>query len=225
MDDRRNFGNSRSITGCSASSMFWSKTACAGSGSRRWRSCSSAGGPPSSAQTLRRVKLKLERSCCSSVPVTRKSAFDPSTRGSRNCADHAVLRQVEAARIGDNAAVADDPVEFCGCRLALVKRLTDRFLPNRLRRPISNNARGRELELLRRHRRLFRRPDDARPHLEAAAVAERRRRRFLDRHEHVARRLVAVAQLRDPRAAEQPERGQPPLALVDRLPGRADRPP
>ncbi len=53
----------------------------------------------------------------------------------------------------------------------------------------------------------------ARAALDAAAVADRRRRRFLDLHEHVAPRLAGVAQLLDADAAEQPERGQPLLAL------------
>ncbi len=76
-----------------------------------------------------------------------------------------------------------------------VNRLTERFLPNRLRRPISKKARGANSScsdatppsssVLR-----MRLPD-----LEAAAVADRRRRRFLDRDQHVARGFVAVAEL------------------------------
>ena len=74
----------------------------------------------------------------------------------------------------------------------------------------------RDFELLGRHAAGLAAPHGAQPALDAAAVADRGRRRFFDRHQQVARRLTAVAQLRDARAPEQAERRQAPLALVDR---------
>ena len=74
----------------------------------------------------------------------------------------------------------------------------------------------RDLEALGRHAAGLPGAHHAQPPLDAPAVAHRRRRRLLDRHEQVARRLSAVAQLRYACTAEQPERGEPALALVDR---------
>ena len=70
-----------------------------------------------------------------------------------------------------------------------VNRFTERFLPNRLRRAISKNARGANSRCLIRHAVGFL---DLRPDFEAAAVAERRRRGFLDRDQQVAPGFVAV---------------------------------
>ena len=61
---------------------------------------------------------------------------------------------------------------------------------------------------------------------EAAAVADRRRRRFLDGDEHVAPARPAVLELTDIDPSEQPERAEPAAALeeiaqAERRPGAA----
>src|SRR5207247_10833391 len=78
-------------------------------------------------------------------------------------------------------------------------------------------------DLKRRPRREFepllgtaivREADGTQPHFTAGAAANRRRRRLLDGHEQIARRLAAVAQFGDARAPEETERVERPLALV-----------
>ena len=157
-----------------------------------------------SALTLRREKLKLDRRCCSTVALTNASAAVSNTRGSRKVPISAVLDRRSSS-----------PAEW---KATLEKKFTDRFLPNTLRRPISKKARGAKSNCSVATPPSAGVDDDA-ADLDAAAVADRRRRRFLDRDQQIARRLVAVAQLGDARAAEQAERGQPPLALVDRARG------
>ena len=53
--------------------------------------------------------------------------------------------------------------------------------------------------------------------LEAAAVIDRRGVGLLQLDEHVARQRAGARQLGDAHAAEQPERGQPALALEHRV--------
>ena len=155
-----------------------------------------------SALTLRREKLKLERRCCSNVRV------DERVGGG---VEHARLaegaRSARYSMIGVDALLrverdAREEVQ----RAVLAEHVAPADLEERARR---------DVEPLGRDAALGRRDDDA-ADLDAAAVADRRRRRLLDRDQQIARRLAAVAQLGDARAAEQAERGQPPLALVDR---------
>ena len=103
-------------------------------------------------------------------------------------------------------------VSSCERRLIRANRFTDRFFPNRLRRVISKNARGANSSSSTATPPVSM---DSLAELEPAAVADRRRRRFLDRDEQIPPGLVAVGQLRDPRAAEQAERGKAALRLDD----------
>ena len=107
-------------------------------------------------------------------------------------ADDAVFAEADAAcRPGSGSSGASS-----GRRLTRVNRSTERFLPPRLRRPMSKKPRGANSSRSRA-------PPPAAPArstclgLEAAAVADRRRRRLLDRHQHVAPRRRPMLELTD----------------------------
>ena len=61
----------------------------------------------------------------------------------------------------------------------------------------------RQLEFLRRRAAFHRTVHHAQPPLEPAAVAERCRRRFLDRHQQIALGFIAVTQFRQLRRAAE----------------------
>src|SRR5579864_1736137 len=87
-----------------------------------------------SALRLFLAKLKPVLSCCSTVALTNASAAVLSRRGSRNDPTTRYSVRLEL-----------DVESPCSPRLlaaTLVNRLTDRFFPRRLRRLISNDARG-----------------------------------------------------------------------------------
>ena len=91
-----------------------------------------------------------------------------------------------------------------------VNRFTDWLRPNRLRRPISTKPRGANSNFssgVGVRRRAYQPPG----HLDAAAVAERRGRRFFDGDEQVAAARRAVIDLRDAHAAEQAQRADAAL--------------
>ena len=90
-------------------------------------------------------------------------------------------------------------------------------MPHRLRRLISKNPRGADVELLDRAAAVVGRRGDA-ADFDAAAVIDGRRGGFFDLDQHVARAAIRVrGSSRDADAAEQAERRQPPLALEHRL--------
>src|SRR5882762_6288379 len=87
----------------------------------------------------RRDRLKLDRISCSMLAVSSPSALLPNTRGSRNVPSTRYSVNANPPEVAADVWATD---ESLGYRLTLVDRFTDRFLPNRLRRPISKKARG-----------------------------------------------------------------------------------
>jgi len=87
-----------------------------------------------SARAIRRAKLKLERTACSSDPVRIASAPDPNTRGSRNVPTMRYSLNPYGPWAG--APLRMSAVEGSRARrLTREYRLAERFLPHRFRRP------------------------------------------------------------------------------------------
>src|SRR5262245_31715105 len=100
---------------------------------------------PASPRSSRVRKLKLDRFAWSRIAVTSRSAGELNSFGSRYVPrTRYSLRPYWLLLVTGSAADAVEPVSRTsrGLRLARVNRSTDRFLPHRLLRVISNDPRG-----------------------------------------------------------------------------------
>ena len=136
--------------------------------------------------------------------------------------DHPVFRKAEAARFGQHGRLIGEDQRIRGVQGGAGEEVHRAVPPEQVPPADLEGGAWRKLDLVGRHVGLIGAPHHPFPHLEPAAIPERREGGLLDRDQDIPMRAVAVPQLGNPHPAEETQRNQPALALADgRGPERA----